>query len=272
MKLTRSAVRRGITFNMMKKAIFWMLLLPMLVISQNNTEYGVFENALLTPNPSQIGQFEKGITAHNQMYHGDGPYGVRMYWISNGPDTGSYVWTMGPFPWSALDDAPAQKEGHETDWNENVAPYMTPKSGAQSYWRTNDEYSRFPKNFTIKNMLVDYYDIKRGKSKEALALVEKIHKMYAEKFPDEIYGIYTNEFSSTKEGRDLAVISFFDKSAWLGQDSEMGKKYDEMYGEGGFDQFLTDWYAVTDGGESELWVFRPDLSGISAEVKVANRQ
>jgi len=75
-----------------------MLLLPFLAISQNNTEYGVFENALLTPNPTQISQFEKGITAHNKKYHGEGPYGVRVYWISNGPNTGSYVWTMGPFP------------------------------------------------------------------------------------------------------------------------------------------------------------------------------
>ncbi|AVR47393.1 hypothetical protein C7S20_08900 [Christiangramia fulva] len=249
-----------------------MLLAPLLMLSQDNAEYMVFENALLTPNPTQIAQFEKGIAAHNKKYHSEGPYGVRMYWISNGPNTGSYVWTMGPFPWSSLDNRPAQAAGHDTDWNLNVAAYMTPESGKQSYWRFHNELSRFPKDFTIKNMLVDYYDIKRGKAKDAMKLIEKINKAYAEKSPNETYGIYTNEFGSSKEGRDLAVISFFDKSAWLGEDNSISKKYDDMYGAGSWDQFLKDWYDLTDGGESEVWIFHPELSGISGNVKVAERQ
>lgn len=249
-----------------------MLLAPLLVLAQNNAEYMVFENALLTPNPSQIAQFEKGVAAHNKKFHGDGPYGVRMYWISNGPNTGSYIWSMGSFPWSTLDNRPAQKDGHDTDWNLNVAAYMMPDSGMQSYWRFNNELSRVPKDFTIKNMLVDYYDIKRGNTEDVMKLIEKVNKAYAEKSPDETFGIYTNEFGSTKEGRDLAVISFFDKSAWLGQDNSIAKKYDDLYGTGSWDQFLKDWYAVTEGGESEMWIFRPELSGISGDIKAADRK
>ncbi len=249
-----------------------MLLLPFLALSQNSTEYGVFENALLIPNPTQISQFEKGITAHNKKFHGDGPFGVRVYWISNGPNTGKYVWAMGPFPWSALDNRPAQKEGHDADWNNNVAPYTTAESGTQSYWRGHNELSRFPKDFTIKNMLVDYYDVKRFKMDETKKLIEKINKVYAEKSQDDTYGIYINEFGSTKEGRDLAVISFFDKSSWLSRDNDFVTKYESVYGKGSWEQFGKDWFAVTDGGESELWVFRPDLSGISGDVKVSERE
>lgn len=251
-----------------KKLIFTMLLLPFLAISQKSSEYSVFENALLTANPTQISQFEKGIAAHNKKYHSDGAYGVRVYWISNGPNTGSYLWSMGPFHWSSLDNRPAQKEGHDEDWDKNVLAYSTPGSGTQTYWKAHDEFSRFPKDFIIKNMAVDYYDIKRGKSEDAMKLVEKIHKMYAEKAPNETFGIYSNEFSSTKEGRDLAVISFFDKSAWLGENQDITNKYEEMYGKGSFAQFLKDWLDVTDGGETEIWLFRPDLSGISGDVKV----
>jgi hypothetical protein len=256
----------------MKNLIFTMLLLPLMALSQNSTEYGVFENALLTPNPSQVIQFEKGIAAHNKKYHGEGPYAGRVYWISNGPKTGSYVWVMGPFPWSALDNRPAQKEGHDADWNANVAPYTTADSGAQSYWRTHNELSRFPKDFTIKNMEVDYWDIKRGKYEEAMKLVEKINRVYTEKSPDDTFGIYTNEFSSTKEGRDLAVISFFDKSAWLGQDRGFVQKYEVVHGKGSWATFLNDWMFVTDGGETEIWIFAPELSGISGDVKVAERK
>lgn len=256
----------------MKKLIFTLLLVPFLAVSQNTTEYMVFETADLIPNPTQINQFEKGLAAHNKKYHSEQPYGVRVYWVANGPDTGHYHWSMGPFPWSALDNGPAEKEGHDADWNSNVVQYSTADSGQESYWRAHTELSRFPKDFTIKNMAVDYWDIKRGRYEDAMKLVKKVYDVYAQKSPDEIYGIYTNEFSSTKEGRDLAVISFFDKSAWLGQDNSIAKKYDEVNGAGSWKQFLKDWMEVTEGGETELWIFRPDLSGISGDVKAADRK
>lgn len=256
----------------MKNILFLAFLLPLMAIGQNTEEYGVFETAILSPNPTQVNQFEKGIAAHNKKFHGDGPYGVRVYWIVNGPNTGSYAWVMGPFPWSANDNRPTTEDGHDTDWNSNIMPYVTAGSGTQSYWKFNSEISHFAKDFTIKNMLTDNYDVKRGKMKDAMKLIEKINKVYTEKLPNETYGIYTNEFPSTKEGRDLTVISFFDKSSWLGQDNGLDKKFDEVYGNGSWEKFLKDWYDVTDGAETELWIFRPDLSGISGEVKVSTRQ
>lgn len=243
-----------------------------MAIGQNNAEYGVFETAILTPNPTQLSQFEKGLAAHNKKFHGDGPYGARVYWISNGPNTGSYTWVMGPFPWSALDNRPAQKDGHDADWDANVTPYLAAGSGETSYWRAQTDVSRFPKDFTIKNMTVNTWDIKRGKNEDVMKLVKKVQDVYAEKSPNEIYGIYTNEFPSTKEGRDLSLNSFFDKSAWLGQDNSIAKKYDEMNGAGSWAQFLKDWMDVTNGGETELWIFQPNLSGINGEVKAAPQE
>lgn len=248
-----------------------MLLLPLLALSQNSTEYGVFENSLLTPNAAQVTQFEAGLAAHNKKYHGEGAYAAQVYWISSGPNAGSYIWSMGPTTWSAMDSRPAQADGHDADWNKNVLAYMQPE-GSTTYWKSNNELSRFAKNFTQKNLLVDYYDIKRGKMKDAMALVEKIGKVYAQKLPNETYGIYTNELSSTKEGRDLAVVSFFDKMGWIGENNGMDKKFDEVHGNGGWDKFLKDWYDVTEGSESELWIFRADLSGTSGEVNVTPKK
>lgn len=251
----------------MKKSLLLVFLLPLLALGQSEDVTVVFESGLLTPNPTQVVQLEKGLTAHNKKYHGEGPYGTRVYWVSNGPNTGSYVWVMGGLPWGAMDNRPGKESGHDADWDNNVAPYLTAGSGAQTYWKFNPKLSRFGKDFNIKYLLVDYYDIKRGKKKDALKLVEKIHKAYAEKLPEEIFGIYTNEFPSTEDGRDLAVISFFDKSSWLGEEGSVAKKYDEMYGAGSFEKFIADWMEVTEGGATELWVFRPDLSGKNGEVK-----
>lgn len=259
-------------WDLLKKAALIVLLIPFIGLSQNTAEYGVFENAILRANPAQVTQFEQGLMAHNKKFHGNGPYATRVYWISNGPNTGSYVWVMGPFPWSSLDNRPTQKDGHDDDWNTNVAPYTTADSGHTSYWRFEAEMSRFPKDFTIKNMEVNYWDMKRGKMNDAKALVKKINKVYADKSPEETYGIYTNEFSSTKEGRDMAVISFFDKSSWLGRDNNFVSKYESVYGKSSWATFLKDWMALTDGVETEIWILRPELSGISGDVKVSERK
>lgn len=248
----------------MKTIFTWILLLPFLVISQN-TEYSVFENGLITANPTQVKQFEAGMASHNKKYHSDDVYGARVYTVNNGPNVGKYMWVMGPLPWSAFDNRPAQ-EGHDDDWNNNVIAYAT-SEGNQTYWKYEAALSSISKDFTVKNMLLDFYDVKRFKGKNALELLGKIKKVMTDKFPNEIYGIYTNEFPSTKEGRDIAYISFYDKSSWLGEDREFAKKYDEVHGNGSFETFLKDWEAVTEGSESELWNYSTALSGKSANVK-----
>jgi len=243
----------------MKKFFYLFLFLPFLCMSQSSAEYKIFENTLLVPNPAQQNQFEAGLAAHNKKYHGKGDYRAMVYLIMSGPNAGSYIWSMGETTWSAMDKRPADND-HDADWNANVLQYLTPQSN-QSYWQEKSELSRFNEN-AVKGLVVDYYDVKRGKMKEALALIAKIKKVYTDKLPNEAYGVFTNEFSSTKEGKDIAVVSFFGKSAWISTDNALPKKFDEVYGKGGWDQFMKDWLAVTDGSESELWLAQPKLSGM----------
>tara|TARA_R110002049_G_scaffold2179_1_gene15713 strand:+ start:8118 stop:8882 length:765 start_codon:yes stop_codon:yes gene_type:complete len=254
----------------MKKAILLMLVLPLLALGQNSTEYMVFENAMITANPAHVKQFEAGMAAHNKKYHNDETYGARVHMIGNGQNVGKYMWVMGPLPWSAFDNRPA-KDGHDEDWNNNVLAYATGDTNL-TYWKFESGLSNFTKDFDVKNLQVDIYDIKRFKGKKTMEILEKIQKVMVEKFPNENYGIYTNEFPSTKEGRDIAFISFYQKSAWLGQDREFAKKYDEVHGNGSFATFLKDWEGLTDGSETELWINKPELGGIVDRVTVKKRQ
>ncbi len=254
----------------MKNIFYWILLIPFLAISQNSSEYLVFENALLSPKLDKISQFESGLASHNKTYHKEGPFGARVYWIGNGPDTGKYMWVMGPLPWSGFDTRP-EKEGHDEDWNSNVLQYMMPETD-QIYWKYEVGLSNFPKDFTVNKMLVDIYDVKPFQGAKAMALLEKIKKVMKDKFPTETYGVYTNEMPSTKDGKDIAFISFFEKSAWMGDDWQFADKYNEVHGAGSFGTFLKDWENATQGKHSELWHFRPELSGLTGEVKVAERQ
>jgi hypothetical protein len=80
------------------------------------------------------------------------------------------------------------------------------------------------------------------------------------------FGIYTNEFSSTKEGRDLSMVYFFDDFSWLGIDQKIKDKYNEVNGAGSFETFLNEWRTITNGFTQELWVYNQELSGIGPQV------
>lgn len=254
----------------MKRVFFLALLIPTLAMAQSNSEYVVFENSMITANPAKVKQFEEGMAAHNKKYHAQGMYGARVYWISNGTNVGKYIWAMGPLPWSAFDNRPELK-GHDEDWNKNIAPYMMAE-GDQTYWKFEVNLSNFPKDFNVSKLHIDMYDIKRFQTQKVLKMMEKIKKVMKTKYPDDTYGMYTNELPSTKDGRDLAFISFYEKSSWMGEDNKFSESYDEVHGEGSFSYFLKDWGEVTNGSQSEIWIYREDLSGLGTEVKAATRQ
>src|SRR5690606_30480792 len=96
----------------MKKLILVMFLLPMIAMAQDDKEYRIFESATLTPASDKVEELEAGLKAHNQKYHSSGDFGVRVFWIANGPNTGSYHWSMGSLPWSAMDNPPFDDAEH----------------------------------------------------------------------------------------------------------------------------------------------------------------
>lgn len=103
-------------------------------------------------------------------------------------------------------------------------------------------------------------------------LLPKIKEVYAAKLPEESYGIYWNETSSTKEGRDLTIGWFFDKWAWMGEDTGFEKLFDEVQGEGAWMKWLDDWTAATEGSEIEFGEYHADLSGHSSMINAVERR
>lgn len=254
---------------MRKLLLLIVVFLTWTISGQNGEEYVVFENVVITPNPSKIKDFQQHMAEHNKKYHADDVYGCRVYAIVTGPNTGKFVWSMGPIPWSSIDNRPAQG-GHDEHWNTMVMPTLLPEANA-SYWRSHPEFSNFPRDFKLDKLRLTYYDIKRGmgnfdKIKEIIGRVAKMNK---EKYPDDIYGVYTNEFGSTNEGKDVVFVDFFESSAKLGeQDENWISNYNAVNGAGSFDRDIKTWFELTNGSERELWILVPELSGKTAAVKI----
>ena len=253
----------------MKKLMCILLLLPLLALAQTN-EALVIENVMLTVNPEKIAEFEAGLAAHNKKFHTDGPYGARVYNILNGKNAGKYMLIMGPLPWSAMDGRPSSQE-HTDDNNKNISKYLTPDVEV-NYMKMHTDLSNFSKDFEINKVSVFMIDVKRFKQSEFIEKVlKKVAKVYKEKMPDQIYGVYSNEMNNM-DGMDFAWVDFFDNSSWLGREDKFVQNFEEVHGTGSFVKFLADVEATTNGDRTEIWVLRKDLSGANAKVIAATRQ
>lgn len=253
----------------MKKLFYLLLLSPMVAFSQAGTEL-IFEIATHSVSRDNVAQVEHAMGAHNKKYHASGPNGVRVYTVQTGHDSGKYKWVMGPGPWSALDTRPAD-DSHNSDWSANVERYLGEETNAE-YISMDPALSRFPADFNVDKLFVRYVDVVRGKMSEAKEILKKITRVYTEKIPGETYGIYYNEIPSTSSGRDITIVSFFDKYAWMGNDDGFDAKYDEIFGKGSAAAMWTAWQAVTVAQECEIWEYQEELSGLPPLVKAAERK
>ncbi|MFS4417096.1 hypothetical protein [Maribacter sp. 2307ULW6-5] len=254
----------------MKKTLIICFMLSAGTLSILAQEDLIFESVLLTVQPNKIIEFEKAIAAHNKKFHTEGPYGARVYSIISGKNTGKYALIMGSLSWGDLDGRPNSK-AHTDDNQQNVNAYLETEVDL-NYMKFHPELSHFPRDFEISKLAVYLFNIKRFKRADFLEkVVKKVVKVYKEKRPDEIYGIYTNDVSDTDD-MDFAFVSFFDSMAWMGKEPTFKREFEEVHGDGSYAMLLDDMEATTNSDRMELRELRKDLSGTSALVKATDRQ
>lgn len=258
----------------MKKVILSILfLVPLALLAQESPDL-VFSQVMLTPKPDKIAEFEAGMSAHNKKFHAEGVQQANVYWISNGKNSGKYIWSVGPIPWAAMDaEHPAGAE-HDGDWNKNIAPY-TKGNDEAFFFKADFANSNFSKDFTLKNLSVFMIDIKRFKDMQFMEELKKVRKVYAEKMPERIYGVYHNAMQVNDDHelqRDFGWVDFFDSMGRLGEEDKFPQYFEEVHGAGSFLKFLSVLEETTNGDTTELWNFRGDLSGTDGKVKAVDRQ
>lgn len=261
----------------MKTVIYWIFFIPFLVLSQSadknpdaSRDYLVVGTTIFSPKQDRIEEFRIAMKNHNELFHDQGDRGVRIYDIMNGPNTDKMMAVMGPFPWSALDKPISNQKEHDADWQKNVVPNMETELNS-SFWRFHYELSNFPPNFDVNKMQIVTFDIERMEGERMKKSLEKISKVLKDKYPELPFGIYTNEFPSSEEGRDLSIAYFFDNFNWLSEDAKFKENYDGIHGAGSFKQFLSEWKTISKGATTEIWIYNQSVSGIGSQVTTGSR-
>ncbi len=76
----------------MKKVILSILfLVPMALLAQESPDL-VLSQVMLTPKPDKTTEFEAGMATHNKKYHNEGLQQANVFWISNGKNSGEYIY------------------------------------------------------------------------------------------------------------------------------------------------------------------------------------
>ena len=132
----------------MKKSILLIICVSLafgLTYAQDNGAH-MYETIYLTPIPGKISDLNKGLSAHNKKYHGEGDYTAFVQTVLSGEHSGDYVWVMGPGNFARLDARPAIG-GHDDDWNTNVMPNISKISDA-GYWVRDDKAHYAPEDYS----------------------------------------------------------------------------------------------------------------------------
>lgn len=217
-------------------------------------DYAMVELNYMKVKPGMEMKFVEAVKIHNAKYHaGDGPYGASLFYIRTGQDAGWYVWAMGTFTYSDLDDAPGAG-AHRSDWAKNIAPYVV-EYGPIEMWRYNEKFSSSDGDSEMMQILW-FLEIQRGEYYRFKAFMEKIHAIFDEKNED--MHVWMNQYNQ-EDGRDIAISWPFDK--WSDLDEEdwnMKEAYDEKYGEGSWENALEEWEDFVESNIQEVWMRVPE--------------
>jgi hypothetical protein len=168
------------------------------------------------------------------------------------------VWVMGPCTFTDLDGRPDSKE-HEDDWSTNVEPYIEATSA--EYWKNDKDISYVPENFKWGSKVVwTVYDIKPFMGYRFKEMCKKIAAVYAAKKYTYNFQVFMNQFDS-KDGRDFGIEVDFNNWAFFDRDDNFRKDYEEINGEGSFQQLLNEYRDVVISSVDEVVELVPEMSG-----------
>lgn len=238
--------------NLLASMLITALLLTSIGVAQEKEDksYGMAEITFMLPKIGMENAFVKAVAAHNNLYHKEGPYHAYLDNVLTSKEAGWYVWIMGPCTFTDLDSRPG--EGAHTDhWNKNISP-LVQRYGRTEYWRLNDKFSYSSGDTPPKYENIWFVDLKRGDYYRFKALMTKIKAAYVKKGEGNL-NVYDTQFNAN-DGRDVALVWGLKNWAELDDDDEgIKKEYEEINGEGSWDNAMDEWSEITVSIKSQVW-------------------
>ncbi|HEX5170579.1 MAG TPA: hypothetical protein VFW11_15490 [Cyclobacteriaceae bacterium] len=223
---------------MIKQFLLAGLLVVIYTAGMAQANYQVFEVIYVKPKLDKMDLFRKAMTAHNKKYHATAPYKASVSSIITGPNSGEYVWVMGPFTWAQMDGAPASGPGeHMGDWEKNINPNCE-SIGELMYWRTVPEvYYEAPGSANFKKNRMRASCVYPGQMERFTEQIKKVAEVFKQKKYPASISMATREGLASAPRPNVVTFVTFDKWAYW-DNNTFEKDFDEVHGTGAYARFL----------------------------------
>jgi hypothetical protein len=198
------------------------------------------------------------MAAHNKKYHASGPYQAHIWEITMGKHQGEYLYAMGPCTYTDLDSRPFGDD-HDQDWNKIYMAYIDKECGSQ-FWKHNKEVSYNPEGAPAGKVIWTSYDIKPFEGYRFSGMLKKVVEVYKTKKYPHSFNVYDSQFDFDN-GEDVVLEWQFEKWAFLDREETFKKDFEEVHGEGSWQQFMEEYRDVVEKSVDEVAIYRADLSG-----------
>ena len=244
----------------MKNLISTCCLLILLVMTGwAQTGYVQFETSYMTPKPEYRDMVMKSVGAHAKKYHASDPYKMWAFEVVTGPHAGSFFVALGPSTFTQLDSRPSSPE-HDADWTNNITKYLADEDDA-AYWRLDTTMAyRAAGSENFGKSRLRWWTIHPGEFDRFKEQMEKVNAVYKAKNYKASWNFYSRYGAST--GPHACTEINFDNWAYLDNQIDFEKAFEEVHGQGSFDRFLDEIDIAADQSKTydELLVFVPEMS------------
>ena len=185
-------------------------------------------------------------------------FNFRVYEVSTGPNTGSYVLSIGPLSYKDLDAPPVFPKGEALAKSDGQALDAISESLEVTHYRRVEAISNVIPDRKNKYAKVRFVEINVGSWLDVQAFLAKI-KAVDEKNglqPDVSYFRPVNSGA----GNRFAMVSYLEKMEELDPDPTFPEMYDKVHGNNAWYKDLQKHFAMIKSMSDELWVLRTDLS------------
>lgn len=237
-----------------KTKMFFLLcvLIPFAGISQTKN---LLSTHRVFPKVDKVLEFEKAIAAHAQKYHTGNAF-WRVFAIQSGPDAGGFHITEGPTSWEAEDARGDLGAEHKSDWNKNVAIYLTDRQSV-GYSVYQDSLSTVALGDFSDKINISHIYPKIGQGDNVVNIIKRLKKYWT------AAGLTVAVYVASSSGKaQYTLVTRYKqglKERAPGFRKPFKEVYESVHGEGSYAQYLKDVAEYVDESWAELLFMRPDL-------------
>jgi|TARA_B110000211_G_C14038131_1_gene535521 hypothetical protein len=207
-----------------------------------------FEVIFLLPKEEKTSEFIEKIKLHDSKFHNKvGEAKTSLRYISAGMKSGYYAWAEGPMQYSYV-DSKGEIEGHQEDWDRNIAPLIKDEGGANYYsLATPISYTNDNLNYDANILEVVGFKIsdKKGSQEKVNQTLYRWKKAFEKGDSSQEFRIFYPNLKDESEADIYIVWPHENMNSIETWSFEVNKYIDEVYGEGASKEQWDTWNRLT---------------------------